>query len=265
MLGELIRQEAVKLGTQRFPYVLVAAVLLLETAAALVTAHTPAETSLDVVHGALVFAVGAQAGLRGAIYLLLVVGAMSLAREFSLGTAKTFLVLPVSRRAWIAAKLIALALLALALVLAIAVLAALLAAIHPGWGAVRQEGLVLSSGAQVAQAAAAATGLTALLILPVCAFALLIGLHFTSSGAAVGVAILLGALLDAAANLVDGFGRYVFLAWIPKPFAQVERLAKGLSTGWSASAGWGVGVAAVSFGLLAGWAYLRFERMDIEG
>lgn len=265
MLGELIRQEAVKLGTQRFPFVLVAAVVALEVGAALVTAYTPAETSLDVVNGAGVFAAGAQAGLRGIIYVLLVVGAMSLAREFSLGTAKTFLVLPVSRRAWIAAKLIALALLALALVLAVAGLAAALAAVQPGWGPVRQEGLVLTSGAQVAQAVVLATGLTALLMLPVCAFGLLIGLHFTSSGAAVGVAILLGVLLDAAANLLEGPGRFVFLVWIPRPFAQVERLAKGLPADWSASATWGLAVAAVSFAALAGWVFWRFERMDIEG
>lgn len=265
MLGELIRQEAIKLGTQRFPWLLGLLVAALQGVTTLAAARAPVETSLDVVNAPQVFAEGAQAGLRGVVYLLLVIGAMSLSREFSLGTAKTFLVLPVTRRAWLAAKLIALLLLAAALVLAVAALGIGLAALQPGWGAVRQEGLTLVSGTALAGELATATGLTVLLIAPVCAFALLIGLHFNSSGAAVGVAVLLGAMLDAAANLIDPLSRYVFLAYVPRPFAQIGRLAKGLPYGWSDLTGWGLAVAAVSFVALAGWSLWRFERMDIGG
>lgn len=262
-MGELIRQEAVKLASQRFPYLLAAAVVALQAVATLAAVRTPPETTLDVVNAPQVFAEGAQAGLRGAVYLLLVLGAMSLSREFSLGTAKTFLVLPLTRRSWLLAKLASLVLLAAALVLLVSGIGIGLAALTPGWSALRQEGLVLAGGALLARELATATGLTILLLAPVCAFGLLIGLHFTSSGAAVGVAVLLGAMLEAAANLVDPVGRYVFLAYVPKPFAQIGRLGRGLPYEWSGLTGWSLGVAAASFVLLAGWSLWRFERMDV--
>jgi hypothetical protein len=138
-----------------------------------------------------------------------------------------------------------------------------LAALDPGWAAVRQEGLILADGAAMAGELARAAGLTLLLLAPVCAFALLIGLHVASSGAAVGVAVLLGTMLDAAANLVEPFGRYVFLAYVPRPYAQVGRLARGLPRDWGALTSWGLGVAACSFVLMVGWSLWRIERMDI--
>jgi len=265
MMGELIRQEAVKLASQRFPYVLGALVVLLQAVTSLTAARTPPETTLDVVNAPQVFAAGAEAGLRGAVYLLLVLGAMSLSREFSLGTAKTFLVLPVTRRSWLMAKLASLLLLAAALALLVSGMGIALAALAPGWSALRQEGLVLAGGAELARQLAAATGLTILLLAPVCAFGLLIGLHFASSGAAVGVAILLGVILETAANLVDPVGRFVFLAYVPKPFSLIGRLGRGLPYDWSGLTGWGLGVAAASFLLLAGWSLWRFERMDLGG
>ncbi len=264
-MGELIRQEIVKLCSQRFPYVLVALVVLLQAVTTIAAARTAPETTLDVVNAPLVFSEGAQAGLRGTVYLLLMLGAMSLSREFSLGTAKTFLVLPVTRRAWLLAKLAGLLLLAAALVLLVSGVGIALAALAPGWSDLRQEGLMLAGGAVLARELATATGLTILLLAPVCAFGLLIGLHFASSGAAVGVAVLLGVILEAAANLVDPLGRYVFLAYVPKPFGQVGRLARGLPYEWSGLAGWGLGIAAASFVLLAGWSLWRFERMDLGG
>lgn len=265
MLAELVRQEAVKLSTQRFPWVLLALVAILESVATIMAARTPAESTLDLVNAPQAFAEGAQAGLRGAVLVLLVIGAMTLSREFSLGTAKTFLVLPVARRTWIAAKLISLVLLGTVLVLVVAGLGAALAAIDPGWATVRHDGVVLATGAELAREIAIATGLTLVLMAPVCAFALVVGLHFTSSGAAVGVAVLGGILLDAAANLVDPVGRYVFLAYVPKPFAQIGRMAKGLPHSWDDLTAWGLGVAIVTFLALAGWALWRIERMDIGG
>lgn len=41
MMGELIRQEAVKLASQRFPYLLAAAVVALQAVATLAAVRTP--------------------------------------------------------------------------------------------------------------------------------------------------------------------------------------------------------------------------------
>jgi hypothetical protein len=72
-------------------------------------------------------------------------------------------------------------------------------------------------------------------------------------------------MLDAAANLVDPVSLYVFLAYVPRPFAQIGRLAKGLPYGWSELMGWGLGVAGLSFVILGCWSLWRIERMDIDG
>ena len=263
MPGELLRQELLKLATQRFVHVLLGVVAALETVTGIVSATSRPETSLDVANAAWVFATSAQAGVRGLLYVVMVISAMSVSREFSLGTAKTFLALPIKRRAWIGAKLLALAVLALAMILAIFALAAFIASIHPGWGAIRQEGVVLATPDIVLQSVLIAFGYTALLILPVCAFGLLVGLFFTSSGAAVGTAVLLGLALDAAAGLIDPLSRYVFLAWVPRPLAQVERLAKGMPQDWGDIARWGLTVGALSLIAMAAATLYRFERMDI--
>ena len=265
MRWELVRQEVFKLASQRFVYGLIAIVAILEIIMAVVTARAPAESSLDVINASGVFATGAEAGLRGAIYVLLVIGAMSLSREFSLGTAKTFLVLPVRRIDWLVAKLIALTLLGVGLVALVFALGAVVAAIDPGWGAIQQDGIVMVSGHLQLRRIAVAAAFTGLLMLPVSAFAFTLGLHFTSSGAAVGVAVLLGLILDAAGNLSDTAGRYDFLAWVGRPLGQIERMSKGLPCSWGTIGTWGLGLAAVSSAVLVAWTLWRFERMDIPG
>lgn len=265
MTGELTRQEAVKLLTQRFPWFLAAVVLLLQAASMLSTALRPPESSLDVLTGAQLWADGAGLGLRLTAFLVLVLGAMSFSRELSLGTAKTMLVLPITRMQWATAKLLCLFLVAAALVLLVTLLGAALVAVTPGWGAVVREGVTLYSAGQVAAHVLLAVALTFLLILPLCAGSLLIGLHFSSSGAAVGVAVILGVVLEAGVNLADFAARYVFFYYLFRPFALVARLGRGMPFQWQPVFTWGLGVALISFSVFTAWLLLRLERMDIRG
>ena len=101
-------------------------------------------------------------------------------------------------------------------------------------------------------------------LLPVCAFGQLIGLYFSSSGAAVGTALLVGIVLEAAAGL-GGFGKYVFLYHLHRPVAVVEKLGKGLPFRWDAVVTWGLGACLISFVLFSVWQVARLERMDVAG
>ncbi len=265
MIGELTRQEGVKLFTQRFPYFLLALVLGLEAASMLVSALRAPESSLDVLTGPQLWADGAGLGLRLATYVVLILGAMSFSREFSLGTAKTVLVLPVTRRQWALGKLLAMLALAGGLVLILAGLAAGIVALTVGWGDVVREGVRVYLASQVLGQVLLAVGLTLALMAPLCAFSLLIGLYFSSSGAAVGVAVILGVILEAAVNLVDSAARYVFFYHLARPIGVVGRLGRGMPYQWEPVLTWGLGVAAVSFAVFVGWVVLRLERMDIGG
>ena len=265
MIGELTRQEGVKLFTQRFPYFLIAIVLALEAASMLIAALRPPASSLDVVTGAQLWADGAGVGLRLTTFVVLIIGAMSFSRELSLGTAKTMLVLPVTRTQWALGKLLALLLLAAALVVLVALLGFVITVATTGWGAVVREGVMLYSGAEVTRHAAAAIGITVLLMLPLCTVSLLIGLHFSSSGAAVGVAVILGVVLEAVVNLMDSAARYIFYFHLPRPFALVSRLGRGMPFQWEPILTWGLGVALASFLVFGAWLLLKLERMDIRG
>lgn len=262
MIVELTRQEALKLFSQRYPWVLIVLVLAVQAVYTLVTATRPARTSLEVLTAPQLWAQGATWGLRFAVYVVLVFGAMALSREFSLGTVKTVLVLPVRRYQWLAAKLLGLVLLSWALLLAIVVLGVVLVAVQPGWGDVVRSDVTLYTLGEVWGHMALATGLTAVALLPVCAFALLVSAHFTSSGAAVGVALLLGIVLETATEMVD-VGRWVFLHHLHRPFAQMVKLGKGLPFQWEAAWAWGLPVSLVSFAVLSGWLLWRIERRDI--
>lgn len=262
MIAELTRQEIIKVFAQRYIYVLVLVVLGVEAARMLGSALTPPETTLDVVTAPQVWAEGVGMGLRFGVYLLLVVGGMSIAQEFSLGTVKTFLVLPLQRWEWVGAKLLFLALFALALLAIVAALGWALVAVTLGWGEVTREGVVLHGAGAVWRNMLIATGLTGLFLLPVCAFALLVGTFFRSSGPAVGTALLLGIVLEVAVGLVD-FGKYVFLFHLHRPVGIIEKMGKGLPFQWESILTWGVGTSLVTvavFGFLVVW---RLERMDI--
>jgi ABC-type transport system involved in multi-copper enzyme maturation permease subunit len=265
MTGELTRQELLKLASQRYPYVLLAIALAAQAAAMLVLGLRRPESSLDVLTGAQLWSEGALAGLRLSAYIVLVTGAMSLSGEFSQGTAKTWLVLPLTRRHWLAGKLLSLLALSAALVAAVAALAWLVTAFTAGWGDVAREGITLHRAAEVQRHLALSVALTVLLMAPVCAFGMLVGLLFPSPGAAVAVAVLLGTTLDAAANLFDSMGRFIFFAYLTQPFATVGRIGKGMAYQWQPVLTWGLGVSAATLLVLLAVLFVRLEKMDIPG
>jgi ABC-type transport system involved in multi-copper enzyme maturation permease subunit len=262
MILVLMRQEALKLAAQRYPYLLLAALLALQALRMLTLGLTPPATALDVVSAPQLWADGMAWALRLLAFAVLVQGALAFSGEFALGTAKTVLLLPVRRRDWCLAKLATLVLLAWGLLAVLAVLGAALVAATLGWGDVVREGIVLRPLAQVWRQLLLGLGLTALQLLPLCAFALLVGLYFSNAGAAVGVAVLLGMVLEAAGGLL-GPGRYVFLYQLHRPLALLERMGKGLPFSWDEALGTGLAVAAAWFVALSAAAWLRLERMDI--
>lgn len=262
MIVELCRQEGIKLLTQKYPYLLIGIVLAVEAAYMAATGFAPAETSLHVVTAPQLFAEGVGWGLRFGVYMLLVLGAMGFSQEFALGTVKTVLILPIRRHQWVAAKLVALIVLAWGMLLASVVLGIALAAVIVGWGDVVRSGVLLYSLGQVWSHLLTATGLTALFLLPVCAFALLASVYFNSSGAAVGVTLVLGIVVESAAEMLDQ-GRWVFFHHLHVPFGQIVKLGKGLPFRWEDSLTWGLAVGAVTFAVFAGWLTVRLQRMDI--
>lgn len=262
MIGELCRQEGIKLFAHKYPYLMIGLVLAVEVAYLVVTALQPPENALRVLTPPQLWAEGVGWGLRLGVYAILVVGAMGISREFSLGTVKTVLVLPVHRYQWVLAKLIALLLFAWGLLLAIVAIGFAIVALTTGWGDVVRAGVQLHSAGAVAGHVAIATLLTAAFLLPVCAFALAVGAQFHSSGAAVGMTLLVGIVLESGAEMADG-GKWLFFHHLYRPFAQIVKMGKGLPFQWSDTAAWGLGVGAVSFAILAGWLFLRMERMDI--
>ncbi|MCZ6556159.1 MAG: ABC transporter permease [SAR324 cluster bacterium] len=264
MIRELTRQEFRKLSAQRYPYLLLALVLIAQIAHMLAAALAAPETTLDVLTGPQLWAKGAGTGLRFGVYGLLVVGAMGFSQEFAQGTVKTILVLPLRRWEWVAAKLVFLVLLALGLLLAVVMVGVLIVALTLGWGDVVREEVVLYGRGEVWLQVLAATALTAVFLLPVCAFAQLIGLYFSSSGAAVGSALLLGISLEAAGAL-GGFGKYIFMYHLHRPIGIVEKLGRGLPFRWDALLYWGLGACLLSFAIFCVWQVLRMERMDIAG
>ncbi len=264
MIRELVRQEAIKLFAQRYPYLLLAAVLALQTLRMLLLVLGTPATSLDVVTAPQVWAEGLGWALRMLVFVVLVVGAMAFSREFSLGTAKMILVLPVRRRDWLLAKLVSLVGLTWALLAVCAVLGLALVAVAPGWGAVVREGIVLYPAAEATRHLLTALGLTALYVLPLCAFALGVGLLFNNSGAAVGVAVLLGSALESVGGLLDA-GRYVFIFHVHQPFAHLVRMGKGLPFSWHDALTVGLPVALGWFLALLALTWWRLERMDLQG
>ena len=263
MLSELIRQEVIKLFTRRYVYLLLALPPVLLAARLLAMHLSPPETTMDVPTSLQFWAEAMMWGLRLSGYVLLVLGAMSFSQEFSLGTVKAVLTLPVSRSGWYAAKGATLLGVAWLLLAVNALLAWGLTWLLVGWQGVTREGLVLLSGGQAFAQAALALGLTALLLAPLCAFALWLGLYFSSSGAAVGVAVLAGTVGELAAGLF-GAGRYLFLSQLYRPLEVVERMGRGLSGRWEQVWLWGLAVGVVSLLVFGLWGWRRFERLDIH-
>jgi ABC-2 type transport system permease protein len=264
MIAELFRQEALKLFSQRYPWLLLAVLAALQTARTLVAALQPPATALDLVSAPQAWADGMGWALRLLVFVVLVVGAMGFSHEFSLGTAKTLLVLPLRRGQWFAAKLLSVVALAWAVLLACALLGAVLVAFTTGWGDVVRAGVVMHPAASYWRELLGALALTAVFLLPLAAFALLVGLHFSSSGAAVGVAVLLGTVLESGAGLLDA-GRYLFIFHLHRPLELVAKLGKGLAYRWEPELSLGLPVTLASFAVLALWGWLRLERMDVTG
>lgn len=264
MIRELMRQEVVKVATQRYPYLLVLVLLALELARLLTLALTPPQTALDVVTAPQLWADGLSWALRLLVFIVLVQGAMGFAQEFAQGTAKTMLVLPVRRRDWLAAKLATAVLLAWALLALAALVAAVAVAATVGWHDVVREGLVLRPLSAYWRDLLLGLALVAVQLIPLCAFALLVGLFFTNSGAAVGVAVLLGMVLESVAGLF-GVGHYLFIYHLHRPLVLLERLGKSLPFTWHDALAQGLAVATVWFVVLVAAAWLRLERMDIPG
>jgi ABC-type transport system involved in multi-copper enzyme maturation permease subunit len=262
MLLELVRQEAVKLFSQRFVYVLLTLVLLSQTGRMIGLALTPTETALDVLTPPQLWAEGASLGLRFASYVVLILGAMGFSQEFALGTVKTMLVLPLQRWQWALAKQLFLCAIGAGLVLLVVLLSTVLTAVTTGMGGVVREGLELYAPGAVWGAMAVATMLTIVLVLPLCAMALLIGLYFTASGAAVGVAIVLGIVLEIAANLLPWHQAF-FLSHLYAPFGLVLRMGRGMPFQWETLLTWGIGSSLVSLAILCGWIIIKLQRMDV--
>lgn len=262
MIGELYRQELQRLLARRFAYVLVLLVVAAALARMVVLAQAEPASALEVPTAPQLWAEGMAWALRFSVFVLLVLGAMSFSQEFSLGTVKTVLVLPVRRGAWLAAKLGALVTVAWVLWLAVAGLGVLVAALTLGWGDVAREGFVMHEAAAVWRQVALAVALTAVLLVPLCVFALWLGLWFSSSGAAVGVAVLAGMVLEAVAGLFEA-GRLVFLQHLHAPAAVVGRLGRGLPYQWEPVLTWGLGTAAGTCLLFGLWAWWYLERRDI--
>ncbi len=262
MIAVLTRQEFTKLFAYRYPYLMLALVLAAQIVHMLVVALASPETTLDVVSGPQLWAKGVSTGLRFGEYLLLVIGAMGFSQEFAQGTVKTILMLPVRRWEWVAAKLVFLMLLALGLLIAIVAVGLLIVALTVGWGDVVIEEVVLYRAGEVWGQVLKATLLTAVFLMPVCAFGQLVGMYFSSSGAAVGSALLLGIVLEAAGAL-GGFGRYFFFYHLHRPVGIVEKLGKGLPFKWDGVLIWGLGACVISFVGFSIWQIVRMERMDI--
>ncbi|MBI3992677.1 MAG: hypothetical protein HY342_05350, partial [Candidatus Lambdaproteobacteria bacterium] len=177
-------------------------------------------------------------------------------------TVKTMLVLPIRRWQWATAKLAFLVLFACGLLLLLTALALVVVMATIGLGDVVREDVVLYPAAEVWQNVLLSSGLTMVFLLPVCAFAMLIGLYFTSSGAAVGVSLLFGIVIEAVVGLA-GYGKYVFLYHLFRPYQQLQKLGKGLPFQWDDLLTWGLGATLVSFAVFALWGIVRLERMDI--
>ena len=263
MIRELMRQEALKLVAQRYPYLLLAALLALQVLRMLTLAFTPPETALDVVSAPQLWADGMAWSVRLLVFVVLVQGAMAFAQEFALGTAKTILVLPVRRRDWCLAKLAALVLLAWALLALLALLGAGLVAATLGWSDLVREGIVLRPLVEYWRDLLLGLALSAVQLLPLCAFALLVGLFFTNAGAAVGVAVLLGMALESAGGLLRA-GHLVFLYHLHRPLELLDKLGKGVPFNWDEALHEGLAVALAWFVVLGAAAWLRLERMDIS-
>lgn len=262
MIAKLVKHEAIKLFAQKYIYVLLALVVAVQVARTLATAFTPPETTLDIVTGPQLWAEGVGLGLRFGMYLLLVVGAMALSQEFSLGTVKTMLVLPIRRWQWVAAKLIFLALFSLSLLLTLAVVGFVLVALTLGWGDVMLGEVVRYAESAVWRQIGLATALTFFFLLPMCAFSLWIGSLFSSSGAAVGTGLLSLLVLEFAGGLA-GYENYLFINSLHRPLAIIVKMGKGLNFQWGPLLTWGVGSSAVTLVALVAWVIWRIERMDI--
>ena len=262
MMIELCRQEARKLLSQRYPYMILAVLVGLQLLRTLTLALQPPDSTLDVVSAPQAWADGAGWGLRVLTFCILVIGAMGFSREFSLGTAKTMLALPVKRSAWYAAKLLSLVALAWCLLAVMSLLGALAVSFTLGWGEVAREGVVLHGTSEYLSHMLRAFLMTALFLLPLCAAALLIGLYFGHSGPAVAVAVLSGMVLESVGGLF-AVGEYSFLQHLYRPLGVVVRLGQGLPFRWDSSLHPGLTVAGISFVILAGWGLWRLERMDI--
>ena len=263
MIRELCRQEAIKLFSNRYPYLLLGIVLLVQAVYTIAKALKPPETTLDVVTAPQLWADGLGVAMRLGLFVILVLGAMGFSQEFAQGTVKTVLILPIRRYEWVAAKLLSLTALAWALLFTCALLGIAIVALALGWGDVQRSGVTLYTAGQVWGQVLAATGLTALLLLPVCAFALLVSVFFGSSGAAVGVALVLAIVLEFGVGLLENSARLIFLHHLSVPIALIAKMGKGLPFEWEETLVWGLPVAAVTCALCAGTLVARLERMDI--
>lgn len=263
MILELFRQEWLKLFSRPLWYGLLAIAPAVQVLRMLAMHFSAPETTLDVVSAPTLWAEGMAWGLRLVAYLVLVLGALGFSEEFTQGTVKTMLTLPLTRRMWFAGKLVTQIVLAAAMVLLCALVGLLLTLAMAGWPDVVREGLLIVSAGEAFAQMLGAVGLTMLLSLPLCAFALWVGLHVTSSGVAVAVAILAATILELATGLF-GMGRYLFLAHFHAPVAIVSRLGQGFPVRWEPVFTWGLGVGLLTFVVFAGWGVWRLERMDID-
>lgn len=261
MIWELIRQEWVKLFSNRYIYALLALVLASVVVSILTSVFSPPASGM--ASPPQLWADGAGLGHRLGVFLILVVGAMGFSQEFSQGTAKTMLVLPLHRWQWALAKVLFLISFSLGLVLFISALAWVVVALASGWGVVMREGMQIATSAQVWEGLGLAVLLSSVFMLPVGIFALMVGLHFSSSGAAVGTTLLSAILIESVVRL-GNTGKILFFFHLSRPFEGMERLGKGVSFDWAEMASTGLVSALLGFSVCSIYLFWRFSKMDIH-
>lgn len=262
MIWELFRQELVKFRAQRYLYILFGAIPIILLGRLTLSATSRAETTLDVVNGPQLWGEAMSWGVRYLALLLLAVGSMSFSTELGQGTAKTWLMQPVSRMSWLAAKFLVLVALAWTTLLFCAILAWACATFWVGWGAIVLEGKEIYSAGQVFRGIGAALLLSGLFLLPACAYALLVGSYFHNSGAAVAVTFTLAVALEFLSQIGET-GHYLFVYHLPRPLNLFTKLSKGLHFSWREAMEMGIPVALSSCAILYLWLAWRWKRLDI--
>ncbi|HZL70873.1 MAG TPA: ABC transporter permease [Planctomycetota bacterium] len=202
-------------------------------------AFEPKTTVWSGPHALLLFALGAKAGLKIAMFLLVIFGSLSFAGEFDKGTVRLLLTRPVTRtELFIAKSLTGLALAAFyfAVVMAISFgFGCLRGDLGPVWDG--EQGLILSSADGISAHAAKAVKMSIAGVLAAVFLGIAVSTFVESSGFAVAIALTIFIGADLGLGLVrEEQSRYLF-SWYPAyAFETLRSFAEGSSTLWRPAA-----------------------------